>query len=52
MARKANKCYLCGHKIKHPDGYLTKYKGKTVHVGCATQKAHSDKYMKELFERK
>lgn len=35
--RKNSKCPLCGFKIKRPDGYLTKFQGKSAHCGCVQQ---------------
>lgn len=42
MAGKNQYCPLCGFRIKRPDGYLTKWQGKSAHCGCVLQKTIAD----------
>ena len=45
------KCNGCGHDIRQPDGFLTRYKGKRYHVGCLEAYLHHKKKTLELLKK-
>ena len=50
MAGKNQTCPLCSHKIKRPDGFLTKWQNKSAHIGCVEQTVKANKITQKLLK--